>query len=169
MTDTSKTIRLSKAAKEFNVGTSTIIDFLAKKGHQIESNPNTKISEDVYAILVKEYQSEKIAKEESKKVDIGGTKRDVLINEEPKIPIVKEIIKENETEKEDLIIKTNVSVTKKEEIFEKVEKIDSSSLKIIGQMNPEELDKALGKTKSKEPSKQKEVKTEKTKKESTSK
>ena len=169
MTDTSKTIRLSKAAKEFNVGTSTIIDFLAKKGHQIESNPNTKISEDVYAILVKEYQSEKIAKEESKKVDIGGTKRDVLINEEPKIPIVKEIIKENEIEKEDLIIKTNVSVTKKEEIFEKVEKIDSSSLKIIGQMNPEELDKALGKTKSKEPSKQKEVKTEKTKKESTSK
>ena len=40
------TIRLSKAAKEFNVGKDAIVEFLAKKGFQIDSTPNTKLSAD---------------------------------------------------------------------------------------------------------------------------
>ena len=37
-------IRLGQAARKLNVGSSTIIDFLAKKGYDIDSNPNTKIT-----------------------------------------------------------------------------------------------------------------------------
>ena len=52
MTEEKKTKRLSKVAREFNVGLSTIVEFLAKKGIEIDSNPNTKISGDHYELVV---------------------------------------------------------------------------------------------------------------------
>ena len=48
-------IRLSKAAKVFNVGKDTLVEFLAKKGYQIDPSPNTKLSEEMFALLVEEY------------------------------------------------------------------------------------------------------------------
>ena len=66
--DSNFTIRLSKAAKEFNVGMGTILDFLAKKGFQVDSSPNTKLTADMYALLVKEYQGEHEVKNEAKKL-----------------------------------------------------------------------------------------------------
>ena len=42
-----KATRLSKIAREFNVGISTIVDFLHKKGEKVDSNPNTKITSDM--------------------------------------------------------------------------------------------------------------------------
>ncbi|PRY99806.1 translation initiation factor 2 (bIF-2) [Marinilabilia salmonicolor] len=60
--------RLSKIAKECNVGISTIVDFLHKKGFQIESNPNTKISEDMVDLLRQEYRSDFTVKQESEKL-----------------------------------------------------------------------------------------------------
>ncbi len=56
--DTNTHIRLSKAAKEFNVGMGTIRDFLSKKGFQVDSSPNTKLTDEMYALLVKEYGKE---------------------------------------------------------------------------------------------------------------
>ena len=55
-------IRISKAAKEFNVGTSTIVEFLAKKGFNIDPSPNSKLTAEQYALVVKEYQGEKEVK-----------------------------------------------------------------------------------------------------------
>ena len=66
--ETNFSIRLSKAAKEFNVGKDTIVEFLAKKGFQVDSSPNTKLTADMYALLVKEYQGEKDVKNEAKKL-----------------------------------------------------------------------------------------------------
>src|SRR5688500_17257486 len=60
--------RLIKVAKELNVGLSNIVEFLAEKGHVIDKNPNTKIPSDLYAILLKEFQTEKHVKEESVKL-----------------------------------------------------------------------------------------------------
>ena len=42
MTDEIKPTRLSKAAREFNVGISTIVEFLNKKGFDLDPNPNTR-------------------------------------------------------------------------------------------------------------------------------
>ena len=42
MAEEPKNIRLNKAAKEFNVGITSLVEFLAKKGHQVEMNPNTR-------------------------------------------------------------------------------------------------------------------------------
>ncbi|MBR4969032.1 MAG: translation initiation factor IF-2 [Alistipes sp.] len=50
-----KKIRLIRAAKEFNVGLSSITDFLHRKGIEIDSSPNTPIDADTYAILEKEF------------------------------------------------------------------------------------------------------------------
>src|ERR1039458_3944322 len=64
-----KEIRLSKAAKELSVATSTIVDFLNSKGIIVEANnPNAKLSEEAHALLLKEYQSDKSAKEAAIKV-----------------------------------------------------------------------------------------------------
>ena len=50
-----KKIRLIRVAKEFNVGLSSIVDFLHKKGIEVDSSPNSQIDADTYAILEKEY------------------------------------------------------------------------------------------------------------------
>ena len=66
--ETNFSIRLSKAAKEFNVGKDTIVEFLTKKGFTVDPSPNTKLTADMYALLVKEYQGEKDVKNEAKKL-----------------------------------------------------------------------------------------------------
>ena len=66
--ETNFSIRLSKAAKEFNVGKDTIVEYLTKKGFQVDPSPNTKLTADMYALLVKEYQGEKDVKNEAMKL-----------------------------------------------------------------------------------------------------
>jgi translation initiation factor IF-2 len=63
-----KTIRLSKLAREFNVGIHTIVEFLHKKGFDYDSNPNTKISEEAVVLLEKEYKIDLNLKKESEKI-----------------------------------------------------------------------------------------------------
>lgn len=58
-------IRLSKAANEFNVGLSTVVDFLATKGIKIEGRPNTKIEAKAYQLLVDEYAPDRAKKQKS--------------------------------------------------------------------------------------------------------
>ena len=65
--------RLSKAAKEFNMGKDAIVKFLAKKGFQIDSAPNTKLTVEMYELLVKEFQVQREMKNESNKNVIGQT------------------------------------------------------------------------------------------------
>ena len=69
-----KTIRLNKVAREFNVGVSTLVEYLNNKGHEVDSNPNTKISEEQYKVLSKEFCSDINLKKESKKVDLKSTR-----------------------------------------------------------------------------------------------
>jgi len=60
--------RLSKVAREFNVGHHTIVEFLHKKGFKIETNPNTKVSAEMYALLEQEYRGDSHVKKESEKL-----------------------------------------------------------------------------------------------------
>ncbi|MFY8003476.1 MAG: translation initiation factor IF-2 N-terminal domain-containing protein, partial [Chitinophagaceae bacterium] len=63
--------RLLAAAKEFNVGQDTIIDFLAKKGfNKDDLKPTAKLSESMYAALQAEFQSDKQAKNKADQVEI---------------------------------------------------------------------------------------------------
>jgi translation initiation factor IF-2 len=102
MSEEGKPTRLNKAAAEFNVGISTLVEFLRKKGIVIEENPNTKISPEAYGLLVKEYAADRHVKEESMKIELSFVKHDTLTldhkAEKPKAPVA-------ESEKEDIIIK----------------------------------------------------------------
>ena len=87
---TDKGIRLSKVAREFNLGLHTVVEFLEKKGHSVESNPNTKIQGDLYALLQEEFGKDKEIKEKSRKVVEQRQERETIslvsapAKEEPK-------------------------------------------------------------------------------------
>ena len=99
MSEEVKNIRLSKAAREFNVGTSTIVEFLAKKGFNIDPSPNTKLSPDEYALVVKEYQGEKEVKKNAdqlgsiafkgKTITVETTEKPKAVEEEEEIVSIK--------------------------------------------------------------------------------
>jgi len=60
--------RLSIIAREFNVGINTIVEFLHKKGFQLDNNPNNKVSDEMYGLLEREYKSDLNAKKELDKL-----------------------------------------------------------------------------------------------------
>ena len=61
------TIRLNKVTRDLNVGITTVVEFLQKKGYTIEASPNAKITEEQYAVLVKEFSTDKNLKIQSEK------------------------------------------------------------------------------------------------------
>jgi translation initiation factor IF-2 len=71
-----KSINLIKAAKELNIGTGTIVDFLATKGYKIEKQPMAKLNGDMYSALLKEFAFDKSIKEEAKQINIGKIRKD---------------------------------------------------------------------------------------------
>ena len=89
--------RLNKVAKDFNVGIQTLVEYLAKKGHQVEQSPNTKISEEQYELLATAFDSERRVKEEADKIELmsAGSNRVVELSAKP----------EAEAEPEEVVIK----------------------------------------------------------------
>ena len=55
--------RLVKIAKELNVGTSTIVEYLSNNGFEIENKPTAKVEDDMYALLLKEFSNSMEEKE----------------------------------------------------------------------------------------------------------
>jgi translation initiation factor IF-2 len=69
MTTETKTPRLLAAAKEFNIGKDTLLEYLTNKGFEINaSNPNTKLTEPMYNALTAEFAQDKAAKRRSEEI-----------------------------------------------------------------------------------------------------
>ena len=66
MSEVSKPVRLSKVAREFNLGLDTIVEFLASEGIEVERKPNTKLEPEQYALVRANFADEKAAKEKAK-------------------------------------------------------------------------------------------------------
>lgn len=123
MSEENINIRISKVAKEFNVGVSTIIEFLAKKGHKIDPSPNTKINKELYALLEKEYRSEKEVKMNSEQIFIKNISKKVVQKNN-----------DNELEEEKLSIKTNIienapETSSQSRDYSSVKKVEEPELK----------------------------------------
>tara|TARA_B110000503_G_scaffold141813_1_gene236483 strand:+ start:134 stop:2968 length:2835 start_codon:yes stop_codon:yes gene_type:complete len=120
--------RLSKVARELNVGISTIVDFLETKGVTIDAKPNTKLDAEVYDIVSQEFASDKGAKEESKNVSMPSTDRESVSIEGNKADI--EGTPAAETEDESILIK-NIPA---DEVVEKppvIEQKEPNSVEIL--------------------------------------
>jgi len=96
MAEEKKGTRLKKAATELNVGINTLVDFLAKKGHQVESNPNTRLTDEQYELVANAFQAERAVKEQADKIEITPSGSNVVIEASPE---------ETKEENEEVIIK----------------------------------------------------------------
>ena len=68
-------VRLNKVVRDLNVGIDTIVGFLQKKGIEVDPNPNAKINDEQYDMLVKEFAPDKSLKKESDHISLERQKR----------------------------------------------------------------------------------------------
>ncbi|HXS38362.1 MAG TPA: translation initiation factor IF-2 [Flavipsychrobacter sp.] len=119
MATATKTPRLLAAAKEFNIGKETLVEYLTNKGFEFNaSNPNTKLTEEMYDALQAEFAQDRLAKRKSEEIalpkgslldNLKKTKDDLDLGvrdkkEEPEVaapaPKKEEPLKEQEKVKE---------------------------------------------------------------------
>lgn len=75
MTETKTSKRLSRVARDLNVATTTIQDYLQKEGIEVSSNPNTRLSNETYELLLEKFQPDKLAKEKAEQVVLPGSEK----------------------------------------------------------------------------------------------
>ena len=145
-----KTIRLSKAIKEFNLSMDHIVDYLSKKGIKIDSNPNGKLPGEAYSLLLKEFASDKTAKEEAAQITASKIKKDIPVILDAQVK-PKAGQKQEEDIREVLIKNKGAAVVskeekpkKKEEKAEKKAEPKKESEVIKAQADKIEMPKVLG-------------------------
>ena len=135
------TIRLNKVTRDLNVGISTVVEFLQKKGFAVEANPNTKINEEQYALLVKEFSTDKNLRLESERfiqerqnkdrnkasVSIDGYEAETT--EKPKVEEIKTVVPEDARPKFKPVGKIDLDKLNRKPVVEKVEekKVETSA------------------------------------------
>src|SRR5258708_4361967 len=94
------TPRLMAAAKEFNIGKDTLVDFLVSKGFSKDDlKPTSKLTEDMYRFLLQEFQGDKVAKIKSDQIDLPkGSLEAKKKKEDETVLFKKEIVKKTEGE-----------------------------------------------------------------------
>ena len=78
MAESTKPVRLSKVAREFNLGMTTVVDFLASKGIEVEAKPNTKLDPATYALVRSNFQGDKETKQKAQRSATGIQERESI-------------------------------------------------------------------------------------------
>lgn len=120
MSAENKTLRLSKVARELNVGISTIVEYLNKKGKKIESSPNTKIDTGVYEMLLKAFPHDREIKAVSENI-VSVRPKETIIQAEDIVAKQKDI-EEDFVDTREIIIKSSTMDFKSEKAKAKKEK-----------------------------------------------
>ncbi|WP_436518040.1 translation initiation factor IF-2 [Ekhidna sp. To15] len=118
--------RLSQVARKLNVGKNTILDFLKEKGHEVDSNPNSKIPQEQYDMLAREFADSAHDKEEASELTIGGKTDNLVINAE-------KVSAEEKKEDERILIKDNVNPETEPEKISAKTKLDGP--KVVGRID----------------------------------
>jgi translation initiation factor IF-2 len=161
------TMRLMAAAKEFNIGKDTLVDFLVSKGfNKDDLKPTSRLTEEMYVSLQQEFQGDKVAKIKSNQIDLPKGSAEVkkkkedeaiLFKKDPKKIVKEEPAKAPEPPKPVVV----VPEPPKEEPAPQIMKMDTPEIegpKVINKINLEEIDSS---TRPKKTSKKKvEEKTE---------
>ena len=69
-------VRLNKVTRDLNVGISTAVEFLRKKGYEVEENPNAKITDEQFDLLRQEFSTDKALKAKSDQFILGRKEKD---------------------------------------------------------------------------------------------
>ena len=86
------TIKISKAAKDLNVGFSKLIDFLRKKDIEVESSPNARISQEQYELLTQAFKSDKDDKAKSSKLTSDRNLKAAKKTERPEVQEIPTVV-----------------------------------------------------------------------------
>ncbi len=128
--------RLSQVARKLNVGSTTILDFLNAKGHEVDSSPNSKITDEQFELLSQEYASSIIDKEEASSLTIGSKHSEDLVIKESSLSV------ENPAKEEDHILITDNKIkAPQEEAPKKTDELISKpkleGTKLVGKIDLE--------------------------------
>ena len=86
-------IKLIQVQRKLNVGINTVVEFLRKKGFEVEdNNPNTRIGDEQYALLVKEFGKDLPEKDRNFAAD--RVRKEVPCVKEEKTAEIKTVIPE---------------------------------------------------------------------------
>ena len=167
------TPRLMAAAKEFNIGSHTLIDFLVAKGfNENDLKPTSKLTEDMYRVLQGEFQQDKANKAKAQEIELVKTpaaetkkkkdEQDLSFNkketkakpaEEPKpaepVPVVAEVVVPIATG----TVKENVKEDTKEAETEGLTKVKAPELEVPKVLDKIDLDKIDSSTRPKKSAK----------------
>ena len=151
------TRRLVKVAKELNVGTTTIVDFLVSNGHEIENKPTSKVTEDMYSMLLQEFSNSIAVKEKADKMVIGQRNQEAeeekpifkkveatpppaeepIEEKAPEEPVTVEPVAEEEVEEEVIkeeVVDEEITESKEDENLIKATAA-KSELKVVGKID----------------------------------
>lgn len=129
-------MRLGQASRKLNVGHNTILEFLAKKGHVVENNPNAKLTPEQVVMLSKEFASSATEKAEASGLTIG-----VKHSEGPAAKPEKESARKKPEDEPSVLIKTVGSEKAKPKPEPKPEKVEREKpklgVKVVGKIDLE--------------------------------
>lgn len=126
-------IKLIQVQRKLNVGINTVVEFLHKKGFPVEDNPNTRISDEQYSLLVKEFGKDIV----EKKIDLTDRKKTARDNgwgtkKEDEVVEIKTVIPEEYRPK--IVMKGHIDLdggkkqeTPKENVVDEPKQDNSSS------------------------------------------
>jgi translation initiation factor IF-2 len=150
-----KGTNLLKAAKELNIGIHTAVECLVKKGYDVEAKPNTKLSGEMYGVLLKEFQGDKSLKDEAKQIVIGKIRREESPSTSPKESSKNEDFEDHDESKEILVKNTVEIPSVKETTPAKVEEpVHQGGMKVVGKIDLDALNRGGNKVKKEEPVKE---------------
>jgi len=141
--------RLVKIAKELNVGTTTIVEYLTQNGFEIDNKPTAKVTDEMYSSLLKEYSNSMAEKEQADSMIIGNsrglndenppaskvkkeTPKVVIPEPEPEPVPVPEPVVENTPE-----VEAKPAEEKKEKVDEEVIRAEApkTGVKVVGKID----------------------------------
>jgi len=108
MSENKESVRLNAVVKELNVGIQTLVEHLAKKGFAVENKPTTKITGEMYQMLLGAFQSDKKVKDDAKALIKAKVKKEE-VSVQP--PVKKESLIEDEDYDDGILIKSGLAPT----------------------------------------------------------
>jgi translation initiation factor IF-2 len=156
------TPRLMAAAKEFNIGKDTLVDFLIAKGfNKDELKPTSKLTEEMYRSLQQEFQSDKVAKIKSDQIDLPKGSIEAKKKKEEEAVLFKKEIRKPAKEEPVFVeepVKTPAPVVEQKKKEPEIVKIEAPGIegpKVVDKIDISAIDSS---TRPKKPVKKKEGK-----------